>query len=151
MAKKGKGEKQRIARKGDTVRIRYTGRLKEGPTFDSTMGRDPLELVLGEGKVLPAFEKAIYGMSSGETKTMEIPSDKAFGPRQESLVTTVHRKELPPEARPFLGQQIQSRTVEGQPITATVTALSATTITVDANHPLAGKDLVFEIELVEIR
>lgn len=140
------------AKKGDTVKVHYTGKLTTGEVFDSSeeSGNGPLEFTIGEGDVIPGFEEAVIGMNAGEAKTVTIPVDQAYGPRMEELVAEVEREYLPQDAEPKLGQQYEVTQDDGQVFNVTVTEMNDTTVTLDANHPLAGRDLVFEITLVEI-
>lgn len=137
------------ARSGDTVRVHYTGRLEDGSVFDSSRGREPLEFVLGARQVIPGFEEAVDGLSPGEERTVSIPVDRAYGPRREEMVLVVGRDQLPDEIEPEVGQQLQM-SQDGQVAIVTITGVSDAEITMDANHPLAGKDLVFDVQLVEI-
>lgn len=138
------------AQNGDTVRIHYTGTLDDGSVFDSSTGRDPLSFKLGGGQVIPGFEEAVIGMSIGESKKVNIPVDKAYGPRNEDLVITVPRNQVPPEITPELGLKLQMGGPNGEIIMVEVVEIGEETISLDANPPLAGKDLNFEIELVAI-
>lgn len=138
------------AKSGDTVKIHYTGTLEDGTQFDSSQGRDPLEFELGSGQVIPGFEKAVEGMAVGEEKSVTIDSDDAYGPRQDQMVQEVPKTALPPDLNPEEGMALQAQGQDGQPINLTVTGIGEETITVDANHPLAGKNLKFDIELVAI-
>lgn len=138
------------ARQGDTVRIHYTGTLEDGTVFDTSENRDPLEFTLGEGEVIAGFESAVQGMSEGEKKTAEIPSDDAYGPRRDDLILTVAREQLPDDLEPEPGDQLEMRTQDGQAFPVRVTQVGEEQVKLDANHPLAGQDLIFEIELVEV-
>jgi len=138
------------AKKGDTVKIHYTGKLDDGTVFDTSDGRDPLEFTLGEGKVIPGFEEAVLGMNASDSKTTTIPSAEAYGPHHEEMVVEVDRGQFPPDITPEIGQQLQMQRPDGQKMVVAVTEVSESTVTLDANHPLAGKDLTFDIELVEI-
>ncbi len=135
---------------GDTVRIHYTGTLTDGTQFDSSSGRDPLEFKLGSGEVIPGFDGAVDGMSVGDTKTVAIPPEEAYGIRHEQLVQEVPRSALPDEVSPTVGMQLQSQSPDGQVMLLVITEVTDETITVDGNHPLAGQTLNFDIELVEI-
>jgi len=137
------------AKSGDTVRVHYTGRLDDGSVFDSSEGREPLEFVLGAQQVIPGFEEAVDGLSPGEARTVDIPADRAYGARREEMVLTVGRDQFPDEIRPEVGQQLQM-SQDGQVAIVTVTGVSDRDVTLDANHPLAGKDLTFDVQLVEI-
>jgi peptidylprolyl isomerase len=138
------------AKQGDTVHVHYTGRLSDGTTFDSSKDRDPLELTLGEGMVIPGFEQAIQGMAVGDQKTAEIPVDDAYGPRRDELVMSVPRTQLPDGMDPKPGDQLSMQTPDGQAVPVVVAGTTDETIEIDANHPLAGKDLTFDLMLVKI-
>jgi FKBP-type peptidyl-prolyl cis-trans isomerase 2 len=138
------------AKPGDTVKIHYTGKLDDGTVFDSSASREPLEFTLSSGQVIPGFDQAVLGMSPGETKTEKIPMDQAYGPYREEMVVEVSRQQMPPELEPEVGQQLQVQQTDGQTIPVVVTEVTDSTVTLDANHPLAGEDLTFEIQLVEI-
>jgi len=138
------------AKQGDTVKVHYTGRLDDGVVFDSSRDGEPLEFKIGEGSVIPGFEEAIEGMSAGETRTVTIEPDKAYGPRRDEMEAEVNRTELPPNLELEVGQQLELPQENGQIIILSIMALTDETVTVDANHPLAGRNLTFEIELVEI-
>ena len=140
-----------MASDGDTVRVHYTGTLEDGTTFYTSVGREPLEFTLGEGKMIPGFEKAVYGLQVGKSKTVTIPAEEAYGPHRDDLVVVVERDQLPAGLDPKVDQQLQMQQTDGRTAVVIVTDVSETTITIDANHPLAGKDLTFEIELVEIK
>jgi FKBP-type peptidyl-prolyl cis-trans isomerase 2 len=137
------------AQTGDTVRVHYTGRLDGGEVFDSSRGRDPFEFTLGEGQVIPGFDRAVTGMEPGDEKTVTIPSDQAYGERRDEMVGEVPRAQFPPHIDPQVGQQLQMQQ-EGQNFVVTVAEVSDDAVKLDANHPLAGKDLTFDLELVEI-
>lgn len=137
------------AKDGDTVRVHYTGKLSDGMQFDSSTGRDPLEFTLGEGKLISGFEQAVKGMNPGDTKTVQITADDAYGQRRDELVMEVDRSDLPPDLDPKVGDKLEmSRS--GQSMVVSVTGSTDDAITLDANHPLAGEDLTFDLELVEI-
>lgn len=138
------------AKSGDTVQIHYTGTLDDGTEFDSSSGRDPLQFTIGTGQVIPGFDKAVEGMSPGDSKTVTIPADDAYGPRREQMVQDVPRTALPEDLDPVEGMALQAKGQDGQIINLTVTSVSDDAITVDGNHPLAGKELNFDIELVDI-
>ena len=138
------------AKNGDTVTVHYTGRLADGTVFDSSRERDPLEFELGEGRVIPGFENAVRGLEPGASVTAEIPPADAYGEARDELVMTISAEQLPEDMDPQIGDQLEMRTQEGQAIPVRVVALEDDTITLDANHPLAGQELTFDIELVEI-
>ncbi|SDY36169.1 FKBP-type peptidyl-prolyl cis-trans isomerase [Citreimonas salinaria] len=135
---------------GDTVRIHYTGTLQDGSTFDSSAGREPLEFKVGDGQIIPGLESAVPGMSVGDKKTVEVPADEAYGQPNPQALQAVPRTEIPDEIPLEVGTQLQVQTPTGQVMPVTVADVTDTEVTLDANHPLAGKDLKFDIELVEI-
>jgi peptidylprolyl isomerase len=140
------------AKDGDVVQVDYTGKLADGTVFDSSIGRTPLEFTLGKGQVVPGFEKAVLGMKVGEKKTVTIPSDDAYGPHLDSLVVQVSRDRIKIDGQLAVGQVLQTSGPNGQQIQFTVINISDNgTVTLDANSPLAGKDLTFDIELVAIK
>lgn len=138
------------AKSGDTVRIHYTGTLKDGTTFDSSEGRDPLEFTLGSGQVIPGFDEGVSGMEVGEKKTIEIPCDQAYGAVNPAAMQDVPRADIPDHIPLDLGTQLQMQAPNGQAMMVVVANVTEDTVTLDANHPLAGKDLTFALELVEI-
>lgn len=138
------------AKRGDTVRVHYTGRLEDGTVFDTSLGRDPVEFILGAGQVIPGFEDAVVGMNPGETKAVKVLAEQAYGPYRPELVLEISRDEVPPDLDLEVGLQLVLREPQGPLIPVTVTNLSESTVTLDANHPLAGQDLMFDIQLVEI-
>ena len=133
---------------GDTVRIHYTGSLTDGTVFDSSQGRDPLEFVVGSGYIIRGLDAALPGMQAGETRTVNIPCADAYGPINPALHQGVPREAMPDDIALDVGMQLQMQTPEGQPMPVTVTAIDDDQVMLDANHPLAGRDLVFEIEIV---
>jgi peptidylprolyl isomerase len=135
---------------GDTVRIHYTGTLADGSTFDSSDGRDPLEFTVGSGQIIPGLDKAIPGMSVGDKKTVDVPADEAYGQPDPNARQAVPRGEIPADIPLDLGTQLQVQTPQGQVLPVTVVEVTEEQVMLDANHPLAGKDLTFAIELVEI-
>ena len=138
------------AKNGDTVKIHYIGRLQDGTVFDSSSKREPLQFNIGSGQVIPGFEEAVTGMEIGEKKTALIPFDKAYGKRDPSMVMVVDRKHVPAEIDPEVGQRLQVGSPTGELIAVTVIEVNVENITLDANPPLAGEDLTFDLELVEI-
>jgi peptidylprolyl isomerase len=138
------------AKKGDFVHVHYTGRLNDGTVFDTSENREPLTFQLGKGQVIPGFEKALEGMAEGETKTELIPADKAYGPRLEQLTFTVPRENLPEGYDPQEGEVMRMETRDGRQMDVVVTHSDEGFVKMDANHPLAGQDLTFDIELVEV-
>jgi FKBP-type peptidyl-prolyl cis-trans isomerase 2 len=135
---------------GDTVRVHYSGFLDDGTVFDSSLEREPFEFTLGQGMVIPGFEDAVVGMDVGDTKTVNIPTDQAYGPFRDELLVAVERSQVPPNIEPDVGMELQIGTPEGTVTNVTITEMDENSITLDANHPLAGQDLIFEIKLVEI-
>ena len=138
------------AKSGDTVKVHYTGRLDDGTVFDSSTGRDPLQFTIGASQVIAGFERAATGMSLGESKAATFPADQAYGPRDERRVLVAKKDQLPPGRQIKVDDQLQMRRPDGRAQVVTVTAVSESDVTLDGNHPLAGKDLTFDIELVEI-
>jgi peptidylprolyl isomerase len=146
------------AKKGDRVKVHYTGKLADGEVFDSSecedsgcgCGTGPLEFTIGEGEVIPGFENAIIGMSPGESKTVVIPVEEAYGPRMDEMVAVVGRSDLPPDLKPEVGQQLEVTQQDGHTFPVLITEVTDTTVTLDANHPLAGRELTFDLKLVEI-
>ena len=138
------------AKTGDTVKVHYTGKLDDGTVFDSSAEREPLEFTLGSGSIIPGFERAVLGMNLGESKTEVIPTDDAYGPHLEEMVVVVDRQQMSIEIEPEIGQQLQLQQQDGQVLPVVITDVSDASVTLDANHPLAGEALTFDIELVEI-
>lgn len=162
-----------LAKNGDRVRVHYTGTLEDGTIFDSSeaaqeescgcdcsssggcgtgsdCGCEPLEFVIGEGNVIPGFEKAVIGLVAGSSTKVTIPCDEAYGPRHEQMVAVVERSELGDSVEPIEGQHLEVVLQDGSSMPVLITEVTDSTITIDANHPLAGRDLTFEIKLVEI-
>jgi len=135
---------------GNKVKIHYTGTLEDGSQFDSSEGREPLEFELGSGQVIPGFDSAVEGMAVGESKSVSIAPEDAYGPRVEQAIQEVPKSALPPDLEPEVGMRLQAQGQGQQTLQLTVTEVGDETITVDGNHPLAGKTLNFEISLVEI-
>lgn len=138
------------AKTNDKVKVHYKGTLSNGEIFDSSEGKDPLEFTLGAGQVIPGFDKGVQGMNINESKTINIPFTEAYGDVREDLIQEVAKKDLPQEIKPEVGLKLVSQTPDGQQIPLIVTDVKDESIIVDANHPLAGKDLIFEVTLVEI-
>lgn len=135
---------------GDTVRIHYTGTLETGETFDTSSGRDPLEFVVGSGQIIPGLDKALPGMAIGESKTVAVPCAEAYGETNPEARQDVPRDSIPAEIPVDPGTQLQMQTQTGQVIPVTVVEVTDEVVILDANHPLAGKDLTFQIELVDV-
>ena len=141
----------RHATHGDTVKVHYRGKLHDGSVFDETNDREPLQFTIGEGQVIPGFEEAVVGMNPGDSKTTELPAEKAFGPYLEERVVEVPKNKFARwEPEPTVGERVPIPQPEGPPIAVTVTEVTESNVTVDFNHPLAGEELTIDIELVEI-
>jgi peptidylprolyl isomerase len=138
------------AKKGDTVRVHYTGKLDDGTVFDTSRERHPLQFTLGNGQVISGFESAVTGMNVGESKTTIIPMEQAYGPRRDDMIVIVKRDQLPPDLSAKVGQRLEITQTNNQVVLVTVTGVSESSITLDSNHPLAGKTLTFDLELLEI-
>ena len=138
------------AKEGDLVKVHYTGKLKDESIFDSSQDADPLEVTLGTGQVIPGFEKAVVGMGVGDSKTVEIAAEDAYGPYRKELIVEIDKERIPGELSVEVGQQLVLRQAEGPPIRVKVADMTEQSVTLDANHPLAGQDLVFEVQLIEI-
>ena len=138
------------AKNGDRVKVNYTGKLNDGTVFDTTSGSSPLEFTIGAGQLIPDFEQAVIVMEPGDSKSIQVASENAYGQHYDERVMSIERKDLPEGLNPQLNQQLQVQQPNSQPFIVTVTEVSEKSITLDANHPLAGKDLVFDIQLAEI-
>ncbi|MCE8509692.1 peptidylprolyl isomerase [Ruegeria pomeroyi] len=137
-------------KQGDTVRIHYTGTLLDGKTFDSSEGRDPLEFTVGSGQIIPGLDQAMPGMEAGEKKRVEVPCAEAYGPLNPEARQAIPREGIPDDIPLELGTQLQMQSPDGRVIPVTVVEVEEATVTLDANHPLAGQDLIFDIEVVSI-
>jgi peptidylprolyl isomerase len=146
------------AKTGDKVKVHYTGRLEGGEVFDSSECREddcgcesgPLEFTIGEGNVIPGFEQGVIGMSPGDTRTVVIPADQAYGERVEEMVAVVNRKDIPADLVLEVGNQLEVTQEDGNVFPVVITEVAESTVTLDANHPLAGRELTFDLRLVEI-
>ncbi len=139
------------AKKGDKVKVHYHGRLNDGTTFDSSQGRQPLEFEVGSGMVIKGFDDGVTGMSIGDKKTISIPAEDAYGQRQDEMVIEFPLNNFPPDITPEVGMTLNMHSENGQELPVVITNINEETITLDANHPLAGKDLIFDIELVDLK
>lgn len=138
------------AKIGDTVLVHYTGKLKNGTVFDSSRDHDPITICIGSGQMLKAFEHALVGMNPGDTKVEAIPSELAYGPHKPELVIAVNRHSVFSDADIEVGQQVDRTSPTGETIQLTVVGIHKSKVTLDANHALAGKDLIFDIELIQV-
>lgn len=138
-------------KENDTVKVHYTGKLTDGQVFDSSEGKEPIEFTLGKGQLIPGFEKGLIDMNVNEKKTITIPKEEAYGDPREDLVQEVEKSQLPEDIKPEVGMGLVSRTPDGREMNLMVAEVKEDTIVVDGNHPLAGKDLVFDLEVVEIK
>ena len=138
------------AKAGDQVKVHYTGKFKNGEVFDSSREREPLAFTIGGGQLIPGFDNGVRGMQVGETRIVEATPGDAYGPYHDRLVTVVQKKYFPKNITPHVGQQLQTEDEKGRPINVCVTKIDGEDVTLDANHPLAGKTLIFEIEMIEI-
>ena len=135
---------------GDTVKVHYHGRLTDGTTFDSSEGRQPLEFTVGSGMVIRGFDNGVMGMNIGDKKTIEIPVQDAYGPKDPQMVMDFPIDRFPEDMKPEVGMQLNMSNGSGQQFPVVITEIKGDTVILDANHPLAGEDLVFDLELVEI-
>ncbi len=138
------------AKQGDRVRVHYTGRLGDGTQFDSSRGREPLEVVLGSGQLIPGFEQALYGMSVGDAQQLNIPAAQAYGAHRQDLIAKVPRSQMPDDLELEKGLQLSAQDPDGRNVNFVVIGFDDAQVTLDANHPLAGQALDFDIEVVEI-
>ncbi len=135
--------------RGYNVKVHYTGKLNDGTVFDSSVGSEPLSFAVGSGQVIVGFDEAVVGMEVGESKVVHIPVEKAYGVRNEDMVMQVPIEQVPPDMNPQIGLRLEMGGVNGEIMRVVVTDITTTHITLDANPPLAGKELTFTIELVE--
>jgi FKBP-type peptidyl-prolyl cis-trans isomerase 2 len=138
------------AQNGDKVKVHYHGKLRSGETFDSSTGREPLEFTLGSGQVIKGFDEGVKGMQVGDKKTVEIPVDDAYGPKNEDMLIEFPKNQFPEDMNPEAGMQLMMNNGEGQQFPVNIVEVKEESVILDANHPLAGQDLIFDLELVEI-
>jgi len=138
------------AKQGDTVKINYTGKLEDETVFDSSINREPLQFTVGEGKIIPGVEQAVIGMNPGESKTVKVTSDQAYGPHRPELVEEIEREQFPDYLKLEAGKMLQIRQPDGQTLQVKINDVTESKVTLDTNHPLAGKELTFDIQLLEI-
>lgn len=139
-----------LSKNGDKVKVHFTGKLETGKIFDSSKDSKPLEFTIGAGEMMPGFEKEILGMTMGDTKAFTVLPEEAYGSRREELVATVEKSHFPPDIAPTIEQPLQITLPEGEVLDLLITGINGDMVTIDANHPLAGEALLFEVELVEI-
>ena len=137
-------------KKGDTIKVHYHGKLVDGTTFDSSEGREPLEFEVGSGMVIPGFDDGVTGMSIGEKKTVQIPADEAYGPLQQDMIMEFPKDKFPADMVPEVGMQLSMNNGQGQEFQVLIKEVKEAVVVLDANHPLAGKDLIFDLELIGI-
>ena len=135
---------------GDTVKVHYHGRLEDGTTFDSSEGRTPLQFEVGSGMVIKGFDDGVVGMTEGEKKTIHIPANEAYGVKDDRLMIEFPKSQFPPDMKPEVGMQLNMQQQDGQTFTVVVSDVKDDVVVLDGNHPLAGKDLIFDLEMVEI-
>ncbi len=138
------------AKRGDTVRVHYSGKLEDGTVFDSSTSREPLEFTIGSGEVIPGVEQAVAGMEPGQTKSAEVPPEQGYGPHRDEMVAVIDRLRLPEDLDPAVGQRLSVQREDGGHLQVRVTDVSDRTITIDGNHELAGRNLHFDLQLVEV-
>ncbi|MEO5357316.1 MAG: peptidylprolyl isomerase [Nitrospirae bacterium YQR-1] len=138
------------AKIGDKVRVHYKGYLSDGSVFDSSLEREPLEFTMGEGMLIAGFENGVLGMSEGDTKTVKISPEDGYGPYRDDMVLVVEKTQVPPAITPYPGMVLQVRSNDGSAANVTVAEISGNSITLDGNHPLAGKELNFDITLIKV-
>lgn len=139
-----------VVKKGDTIKIHYHGTLYDGSIFDSSKQREPLEFEVGSGMVIPGFDDGVMNMKVGDVKTINIPFDEAYGPVQEEMIIDFPRNQFPEDMQPEAGMQLQMSDKSGQNFPVVIISANDEIVKLDANHPLAGKDLTFELELIDI-
>ena len=139
-----------IAEKGKRIRVHYTGTLSDGEVFDSSRGRNPLEFTVGAGQMIPGVDRGVVGMKVGEERTLVLPPEEAYGRKRDDMVFSVSRDVMPENYEPSVGDSLQMMTRGGSPMSVTVTSVGEDSVELDANHRLAGKELTFQVELMEI-
>ena len=139
-----------VATKGNTVKVHYTGKLEDGTVFDSSENREPIEFTLGDGNMIKGFDAAVHGMAVGDDKSVTIPSEEAYGDKKDEMMVDIPRTQVPADIKPEVGMDLSIQNQQGQPMPVKVVHVDDEKITLDANHPLAGQDLIFDIRLVEV-
>jgi FKBP-type peptidyl-prolyl cis-trans isomerase 2 len=145
-----KNNKMAQVKSGDKIKVHYHGKLISGETFDSSAGREPLEFEVGSGAVIPGFDDGVTGMAVGEKKTVNIPFDEAYGPRNPEMIIEMPKDRFPKDMEIEVGLPLGMSDQEGQQFQVTIVEIKEEVVMLDANHPLAGQDLIFDLELVEI-
>ncbi len=138
-------------KENNTIKVNYTGKLSNGQIFDTSKGKEPIEFVLGQGRLIPGFEKGLIDMKLNEKKTIEIAKDQAYGDVNDNLIKEVNKTELPQDMEPKVGMGLVSKSPDGKEINLMVVEVKDESIVIDGNHPLAGQDLIFDVEVVEIK
>jgi len=138
------------AQNGDTVKVHYTGKLENGTVFDSSEGREPLQFTIGQQQVILGFDQGVIGMEINQSKVIQIPAEKGYGSRRDDLILNAPLDQLPQDVDPKVGMQLQATQPDGQTVVLTILEINETEVKLDANHHLAGKDLTFDVQLVEI-
>ena len=138
------------AQQGNVVQVHYTGTLQDGTQFDSSRGREPIQFTVGGGQMIPGFDKGVEGMSVGDTKTITIPPEEAYGEHSDEMVLKAPRDQFPPDIEPEVGMQLELRQPDNQVVGVVITEVNDSEVTLDANHPLAGETLIFDVELMSV-
>jgi len=139
------------AKSGNQVKVHYHGRLQDGTTFDSSEGRSPLEFEVGAGQVIKGFDDGVLGMKQGDKKTIHIRVEEAYGEKSEDMIIEFPKDQFPPDMKPEVGMQLNLRGQDGRNFPVVISEIKDDAVVLDGNHPLAGKDLIFDIEMVEVR
>ena len=138
-------------KENNTVKVHYTGKLADGQVFDTSEGKEPIEFVLGQGRLIPGFEKGLIDMKLNEKKTINIAKEEAYGEVNDQLIQEVDKANLPQDMEPKVGMGLVSKSPEGQEMNLMIIEVKEESVVIDGNHPLAGRDLVFDLEVVEIK
>jgi peptidylprolyl isomerase len=134
---------------GDTIAVNYTGKFEDDTVFDSSAGKDPLQFTVGAGQLIKGFDEAVLGMKKGEKKTITLAPEEAYGPRQEGMIIDIPRAQIPEDMKLEVGMRLHLRDPNGNPVPAVVAEITEEVVKMDANHPMAGKTLIFDIEIAE--
>jgi len=138
-------------KENNTIKVNYTGKLSNGQIFDTSEGKEPIEFILGQGRLIPGFEKGLIDMKLNEKKTIEIAKDQAYGDVNDNLIQEINKADLPQDMEPKVGMGLVSKSPDGKEINLMVVEVKDESIVIDGNHPLAGHDLIFDVEVVEIK